>query len=833
MILDAATSLGSGAGASVLREDPPAGWGGSLGEEFKPAKWTYVAATQIPQQPGEVMVETWVREALIALNPEIAAQPDRADEVIYALRAILLAVGGDGLARANENFTQWLRGEKTMPFGPNGEHVPVRLLDFAQPGRNRLTVTNQWTFQSGTVEKRFDVVFLINGLPLVIGEAKTPTRSAVTWFDGAYQVNEIYEKEVPAMFVPNVFSFATEGRCLRYGSIRMPIDLWGPWRDDDNQEEGNLALVRKTVESLIRPSVVLDILQNFTLFATDKKHRRIKVICRYQQYETTNKIVARVVAGYPKKGLIWHFQGSGKSLLMVFAAQKLRLHPRLGNPTVLIVVDRIDLDTQITATFNAADVPNMVGVGDRKELQRLLGQDVRKVLITTIHKFAEADGKLNDARDVALATTNAAQLCDEVDAMEVGPEGSPLLLAERRTLSFADRKIVIGSTPVHEETSHVLRSYRQSDARVFEVPCPECGAFHEIMWSDIQWPEGRPEEASYACPECGVLIDERHKPEMVSGGRWRATRPHVDGHAGFRLNALVSPLANASWGKLAAEFLASKDDPSNLQTFVNTILGQGWREDGDELDDTDLAGRAEGFSLDAIPEDVLAMTAGVDVQRDRLEISLIGWSRDGDAFVLGHNVVWGLPDDDATWAELDAVLQMRFAHPLGGKIGLDATAIDSSDGETMEDVYRFCFPRASRKVLAIKGVEGNRPWIERSKQKIRGGALWIVGVDGIKSHLTSRLSRTRSIRFSESLPPVWFEQLASERVVIRYSRGQPRRRFERIPGRRAEALDCTVYAFAARQIVNVNWEQRADDLRSGLDGRIPKTQAVVKSRWIR
>ena len=387
MILDAATSLGSGAGSSVLREDPPSGWSGSLGAEFMPAKWTFVEPLKVPRQSGEVMVETWVREALITLNPEIAAQPDRADEVIYALRAILLAVGGDGLVRANENFTMWLRGEKTMPFGPNGEHVPVRLLDFANAANNRLTVTNQWSFQNGTVTKRFDVVFLVNGLPLVIGEAKTPTRSAVTWFDGAHQVNEVYEKEVPAMFVPNVFSFATEGRCLRYGSIRMPIDLWGPWRDEEHQEEGQLGHVRTTVESLMRPGVVLDILQNFTLFATDKKHRRIKVICRYQQYETTNKMVARVVAGYPRKGLIWHFQGSGKSLLMVFAAQKLRMHPRLGNPTVVIVVDRIDLDTQISATFNAADVPNMIGVDSREELQRLIRQDVRKVLITTIHKF--------------------------------------------------------------------------------------------------------------------------------------------------------------------------------------------------------------------------------------------------------------------------------------------------------------------------------------------------------------------------------------------------------------------------------------------------------------
>jgi type I restriction enzyme R subunit len=131
--------------------------------------------------------------------------------------------------------------------------------------------------------------------------------------------------------------------------------------------------VKSTVAGMLRPEIVLDILQNFTIFATDKKHRRIKVICRYQQYFATNQIIDRVVKRYPKKGLIWHFQGSGKSLLMVFAAQKLRMHPKLGNPTVIIVVDRIDLDTQITATFNGSDVPNMVGVADGQELQTLLG----------------------------------------------------------------------------------------------------------------------------------------------------------------------------------------------------------------------------------------------------------------------------------------------------------------------------------------------------------------------------------------------------------------------------------------------------------------------------
>ena len=404
MILDAVENLGRTTAVEPMHETPP---GGSLGSEIKPSCWTYVPGLQVPRQPGDVMVESWLREALVRLNPEIAAQPDRADEVIYALRATVLSVAGDGLVRANENFMAWLRGEKTMPFGRNGEHVSVRLVDAVQPANNRFTVVNQWTFQAGAVTKRFDVVFVVNGLPLVIGEAKTPTRSAVTWFDGAFQVNEIYERQVPAMFVPNVFSFATEGKCFRYGSIRMQIEMWCPWRTRENEPEGSLADVRRTVENMLRPEVVLDILQSFTLFATDKKHRRIKVICRYQQYFTTNQLVERVVKGYPKKGLIWHFQGSGKSLLMVFAAQKLRLHPQLGNPTVMIVVDRIDLDTQISATFNAADVPNMIGVATRQELQTLLAQDVRKVLITTIHKFGEAGGKLNERSNIIVMVDEA------------------------------------------------------------------------------------------------------------------------------------------------------------------------------------------------------------------------------------------------------------------------------------------------------------------------------------------------------------------------------------------------------------------------------------------
>ena len=465
----------------ALVRDSSGSGGESLGGELRPCHWDYLPAVDLPRKNVDTLVESWVRQALIRINPEIAAQPDRADEVLYNLRACLLSVQADGLVRANENFMSWVRGEKTMPFGQNGEHVAVRLIDFDNPANNRLTVCNQWTYQAGAVQKRFDIVFLVNGLPVVIGEAKTPTRSAVTWFDGAYQVHEIYEKQVPAMFVPNVFSFATEGRCFRFGSIRMPIDMWGPWRDDENQEEGQLHHVKASVKNMLRPEVVLDILQNFTLFATDKKHRRIKLICRYQQYFTTNQIVERVVRGAPKKGLIWHFQGSGKSLLMVFAAQKLRMHPKLGNPTVIIVVDRIDLDTQITATFNASDVPNMVGVATRQELQTLLAQDVRKVLITTIHKFGEAGGKLNDRSNV-IVMVDEAHRTQEGDlgrkmrealpnAFLFGLTGTPINRADKNTFwafgadedekgymsrySFQDSIRDKATLPLHFETPEV------------------------------------------------------------------------------------------------------------------------------------------------------------------------------------------------------------------------------------------------------------------------------------------------------------------------------------------------------------------------------------------
>ncbi|MFK4385819.1 phage terminase large subunit family protein [Bradyrhizobium sp. USDA 223] len=421
-------------------------------------------------------------------------------------------------------------------------------------------------------------------------------------------------------------------------------------------------------------------------------------------------------------------------------------------------------------------------------------------------------------------------IIDEADGMEVGKEGNPLRLAERRTLSFANRKIILGSTPVAEDTSHVLRAYEASDQRVFEVPCPSCGVFHEIMWEDIEWPEGHPEEAAFRCPHCRQLISERHKGGMVAAGEWRITKPKVKGHAGFRLNALVSQLANASWAKLAAEYITARNDPAELQTFVNTILGQGWREAGQELDEAALVGRVEPFGLSDVPAEVLVITVGVDVQDDRLEYTVTGWTKDGACLVLGHSIIWGSPDDDLTWVELDELLRTEWRHPYGGKLKVDACAIDSGDGDWTDRVYAYCFPRATRRVMAIKGMSGQRPAMQVSGGKVKGGRLWIVGVDTIKTTIFTRLQRAHGVRFSNTLEAIYFDQLASERRVVRYRRGAPVRSFERIPGKRAESLDCLVYAWAARQALQIPLGQREDDLRK--ERPSPPQPSVIRSSWM-
>ena len=417
--------------------------------------WKYIPAEELPRMHSDVLVEPMVKEALIRLNPEIAEDPSRADEVIYKLRTVILSVQPHNLVTQNEIFKKMIFEENSYPFGKDGRMVPIRFFGTMRKedlALNEYVVTNQWVYPQAEGGKRLDIVLLINGFPIAVGELKTPVRSAITWLDAAGDISA-YEKSIPAMFVTNVFNFATEGKCYRYGSINMPINMWGPWHTATHKAEGSLADVKISIEDMITPEKVMDIFQFFTMFATDKKYRKYKIICRYQQFEGANMIVDRVVAGYPKKGLIWHFQGSGKSLLMVFAAQKLRMIPELKNPTVVIVDDRIDLETQITATFNASDIPNLTSAATKEELLSFFRGDMRKILITTIFKFGEVSGELN-ARD------NIIVMVDEAHRTQEGDLGEKMRMALPNAFFFG-----LTGTPINRVDKNTFATFGAEEDR--------------------------------------------------------------------------------------------------------------------------------------------------------------------------------------------------------------------------------------------------------------------------------------------------------------------------------------------------------------------------------
>lgn len=410
------------------------------------AQWTFKAPEDISRGVNEVLIESELKEALVRLNPEIHARPELADEVLYKIRAVLITVNQVGLVKANEEFYKWMSGQRTMPFGENNQHVPVRLIDFENTSNNSFVITRQYRIHSRET-KIPDIVALINGIPVVIGEAKTPIRPSISWLDGAHEIHDVYENAVPQLFVPNALSFATEGKELYFGPIRCPLELWAPWRLENDEDaiarHMGLGEIGKELSDLMKPERLLDIIQHFTLYTTNKKKQRIKVIPRFQQYEGANKIVQRVKEGRLKKGLIWHFQGSGKSLLMVFAAQKLRKAPELKSPTVVVLVDRTDLDTQISGTFNAADVPNVETTDSIAELQHLLEYDTRKIIISMIHKFKDARPNMN-TRDNIIVLVDEAHRTQEGDlgrqmrtalpnAFLFGLTGTPVNKADKNT----------------------------------------------------------------------------------------------------------------------------------------------------------------------------------------------------------------------------------------------------------------------------------------------------------------------------------------------------------------------------------------------------------------
>ena len=414
--------------------------------------WIYVEPQFVPRLPDEVLVVQWLMEALLALNP---ITPEQAEQVIYKLRACITSGGSsDELITANDKFRKLLFEENSYPFGENGDNINIRFFAKADDAyRNRCIVTNQWEYPRKSKEggKRLDLVYVINGIPMVVGEAKTPVKASVTWADGAADIMH-YQKSIPEMFVPNIFTFASEGRELQYASIGCPVDKWGPWFADEERKHGTLEDAEHNYVSLMTPERLLDIYRFYSVFTGTSRGRKIKIVCRYQQYLGGEAIVQRVLSTYtngsgPRKGLIWHFQGSGKSWLMVFAAQKLRRQEVLKAPTVVIVDDRIDLEDQITGDFTRAEIPNIDSISSKQELEEKIHQ--RKILITTIFKFGDlSDGEVIDDRD------NIILLMDEAHRTQEGDLGKKMRTALPNAFFFG-----LTGTPINRNDHNTFACF--------------------------------------------------------------------------------------------------------------------------------------------------------------------------------------------------------------------------------------------------------------------------------------------------------------------------------------------------------------------------------------
>ncbi|MBP5622818.1 MAG: type I restriction endonuclease subunit R, partial [Thermoguttaceae bacterium] len=239
-----------------------------LVETFASNGWRYMPSEVLPRDDGDVLVESTVRDALIRLNPCIAEDPDRANEVLYKLRALIMSTNENNLVTQNELFKKLVFEQNSFPFGENGKMVSIKFfgtLGEEELAKNEYVVTNQWVYPQAKGGKRFDLVFLVNGFPMVIGELKSPTRPSIEWADAASDVLA-YEKSVPQMFATNVFNFATEGKVFRYGALGAPIDKWGPWHTSEDKSEGTIVDVKRSALSMLKPSVVVDIFRFFTLY---------------------------------------------------------------------------------------------------------------------------------------------------------------------------------------------------------------------------------------------------------------------------------------------------------------------------------------------------------------------------------------------------------------------------------------------------------------------------------------------------------------------------------------------------------------------------------------
>ena len=430
---------------------------------------------------------------------------------------------------------------------------------------------------------------------------------------------------------------------------------------------------------------------------------------------------------------------------------------------------------------------------------------------------------------------------DEVDAYppSAGAEGDPVKLGEKRAEYYWNRKIIAGSTPLVAGSSRIEELFLAGDRRRYYVPCPHCGHMDYLRFrlrdeTDdpeaapaghvMRWPEGKPEETCFMCRSCGCAIEEEDKRAMIEAGEWRAEGAFT-GHASFHIWAAYSLSPNATWAQIAAEFLEAKKRPETLRTFVNTMLGETWKELGEAPDWERLYDRRESYAIGSVPDGVLVVTAGADVQKDRIMYEVVGWGADKESFSVEKSILWGDTSLEASqpgspWRQLDELLGRAFPGAAGGEHRIAMLAVDS--GYNTQVVYGWARQHPMTRVIACKGVAGFRALVGapspvdvtvRGRRMQRGYKVWPIGVDLAKAELYGWL---RLRRGAGDPPPGYchfpeydedyFQQLTAEHLVTVVNRRTRRAKHEWqvLPNRENHYLDARILARAAANVLGID-----------------------------
>lgn len=457
---------------------------------------------------------------------------------------------------------------------------------------------------------------------------------------------------------------------------------------------------------------------------------------------------------------------------------------------------------------------------------------------------------------------------DEVDAydFDVDGEGDPVSLASQRTITFGNRKIFLVSTPTIQGFSRIELEYEASDRRRWWVPCPECGEHQVLDEKRLQWPKDKPLEAAYYCEHCGVAIPSHRKAWMNSRGIWRADNP-ASAIAGFWLSGLNSPWL--TWAQIAERKAAAKDDAA-MKVYVNTIEARTWADSGEAPEWQRLYDRREDYPIGIVPKGGVFLTAGVDVQKDRLEVEIVAWGHERESWSVDYRVFSGDPNREEVWKNIDDLLEETFPDAEGVDLPIYRLAVDT--GYATPAVYAWVRKKQSDRIIPVKGTNktsaplgavSHEDVTVQGKRKRRGFMVWPVGTSFCKSELYGFLRKDKptdeQLEAGEpypsgychypKYPEEFFKQLTAERLVtVKDKRGFAYREWRKLRERN-EVLDCRVYARAAASSVGIDrftdkaWEKMerimGKSLSSGKkataqkkDVASPRGRRVIGSNYI-